>query len=273
MKKLILFLLLVVFANANDTIDNGKAFFYSLDKVKNPLVKMGNKTLSVFPHPSQKDKIFTIIPINYKTKDKEKQIQVFSDNKIIDTLTLEITKGKYKKEVLKVSKKHVSPPKKTLKRIQDEYLKAMKIYNTFTDKNFIKTPFDLPMDSKITSAFGNARLFNDQLKSYHSGTDFRAKVGTPVKAINDGVVVLVKDRYYAGGSVIVDHGMGIYSCYFHLSSYKVKVGQKVKKGDILALSGASGRITGPHLHLSIKVNGITVAPLDFMNKYNSLFKN
>ena len=272
MKKIILFLFLVVFVNANTAIDNGKAFFYTFDKIKDPIIKMDNKNLTIFNHPSQKDKLFTIIPINYKTKEKSKNIAIYSKYDLVEKFTLDITKGKYKKEQLKVSKKHVSPLTKNSKRIQKEYAEAMKIYNTITDKNYIKDKFQMPLKSKITSTYGNARVFNDQLKSYHSGTDFRAKVGTPIKAINDGVVVLTKDRYYAGGSVIVDHGMGIYSCYFHLSSYKVKVGQKIKKGQVLALSGASGRITGPHLHLTIKVNGTTVAPLDFMDKYNTLLR-
>lgn len=269
--RLLIFLFLILSSISANTIDNGKAFFYTFDKIKNPLIKMDNKDLQIFPHPTQKNKLFTIIPINYKTKDKIKNIAIFSDFNLYETLTLDITKGKYKKEQLKVSKKHVNPSKKVQKRIQKEYDEAIKIYNTISDDNYIKSKFELPMDSKITSAFGNARVFNGQLKSYHSGADFRAKVGTAVKAINDGIVVLVKDRYYAGGSVIVDHGMGIYSCYFHLSSYKVKVGEKIKKGQVLALSGATGRITGPHLHLSLKVNGTTVAPLDFIDKYNSLW--
>ncbi len=269
--RILIFLSFILSSIYANTIDNGKAFFYSFDKIKNPLIKMDNKDLQIFSHPTQKDKLFTIIPINYKTKDKIKNIAIFSDHNIYKTFTLDITKGKYKKEKLKVNKKHVNPFKKVRERIQKEYAEATKIYNTISNKTYVNSKFELPMNSKITSAFGNARVFNDQLKSYHSGTDFRAKVGTDVKAINDGVVVLVKDRYYAGGSVIVDHGMGIYSCYFHLSSYKVKVGEKIKKGQVLALSGATGRITGPHLHLTIKVNGTTVDPLDFMDKYNSLW--
>jgi murein DD-endopeptidase MepM/ murein hydrolase activator NlpD len=130
----------------------------------------------------------------------------------------------------------------------------------------------MPMDSKITSDFGNARVFNGSLKSYHSGTDFRAKVGTPVKSVNDGVVVLAKDRFYAGGSVIVDHGEGVYSCYYHMSKYEVKEGDFVKKGQLLGLSGVSGRVTGPHLHFSMRVSGVQVDPLQFINLVNKELK-
>jgi len=130
----------------------------------------------------------------------------------------------------------------------------------------------MPMNSKITSEFGNARVFNGSLKSYHSGTDFRAKVGTPIKSVNDGKVVLVKDRFYSGGSVIVDHGEGVYTCYYHMSKFDVKKGDMVKKGQQLGLSGVSGRVTGPHLHFSARVSGVQVDPLQFINLVNKELK-
>ncbi|MFR8441736.1 MAG: M23 family metallopeptidase, partial [Campylobacter sp.] len=129
---------------------------------------------------------------------------------------------------------------------------------------------ELPLNSKITSAFGNARTFNGELKSYHSGTDYRAAVGTGVRAANDGVVVIAKDRYYAGGSVVIDHGGGIYSQYYHLSEIKVALGDHVHKGDEIALSGESGRVSGPHLHFGIAINGVSVNPLSFVAKFNEV---
>lgn len=101
--------------------------------------------------------------------------------------------------------------------------------------------------------------------------DYRAAIGTPVVVSNDGVVVLAKGRYYAGGSIIVDHGGEIYSTYFHLKDIKVKVGDRVKRGKIIASSGASGRVTGPHLHFGIVVLGSAIDPLDFIEKINSIF--
>ena len=106
---------------------------------------------------------------------------------------------------------------------------------------------------KITSKFGTKRVFNGELKTRHYGTDYRAGIGVPVHAIMPGRVVLSSNRYMTGGSLVVDHGRGLFSLYFHLSKRRVRVGQMVKCGQRLGLAGASGRATGPHLHLSVVV--------------------
>jgi len=144
----------------------------------------------------------------------------------------------------------------------------MKIYNTITPKNYVNSKYIVPMQSKITSSFGKARVYNSTLNGYHSGTDFRAKVGTPIVASNAGKVVLAQDRFYSGNSIIIDHGQGIYSCYYHLSEFKVKKGDIVKKSQLIGLSGATGRITGPHLHFSIRVGGLQVDPLQLIALLN-----
>ncbi|NLC27523.1 MAG: M23 family metallopeptidase, partial [Campylobacteraceae bacterium] len=161
-------------------------------------------------------------------------------------------------------------PENQKERIKAEYEEAIAIYKSFTTKRLWEDDFMVPMKSKITSAYGNARVFNDSLKSYHSGTDFRAAIGTPIYATNDGVVVLSKDRYYAGGSVILDHGEGVYSVYYHLSQTPLALGTKVKKGEKIGLSGASGRVTGPHLHFGFMVQGVPVDPLHFIETINGL---
>ena len=130
----------------------------------------------------------------------------------------------------------------------------------------------LPMESVVTSHYGNARVFNSELRSYHAGTDFRASIGTPIKAINDGKVVLAKERFMSGNSVIIDHGEGIYSAYFHCSTLKVSLGEYVKKGHIIALSGDTGRVSGAHLHFTIMVQGVSLDALHFISTINALFK-
>jgi len=87
------------------------------------------------------------------------------------------------------------------------------------------------------------------------GTDYRAKVGTEIRAANDGHIVVSRDLFYTGGTVTIDHGLNIFTVYGHLSKMLVKEGDYVKKGDIIALSGKSGRVTGPHLHWGVKVDG------------------
>ena len=93
-------------------------------------------------------------------------------------------------------------------------------------------------------------------------------MGTPIKVSNDGVVKLAKNRFFAGGSIIIDHGEGIFSVYYHLSKFLVKKGQKVKRGQIIALSGKSGRVTGPHLHFGIVLQNSSVEPLKFVSLMN-----
>ncbi len=125
--------------------------------------------------------------------------------------------------------------------------------------------FRLPLDPPvvITDTYGYSRVTGSSNIS-HKGTDFRAKVGTPVYAMNAGTVRFTRFLRNYGYTVIIDHGLGLHTIYMHLSEIKVKDGQKVKKGDLIALSGESGYVLGPHLHLTIRINGISINPEKFM---------
>ncbi|MEA3228494.1 MAG: M23 family metallopeptidase [Campylobacterota bacterium] len=237
----------------------------------------GKRAYSIFSHPTNRDKMYAFIPISYYQKPTDKKVEViYFENGIkkSETILLIVKEANYLKENLKVQSSKVNPKSKEVKkRTAKEYKEAMDIYGRATRKSYIETSFIMPMNSKITSDFGKARVYNGSLKGYHSGTDFRAKVGTPIIAVNDGVVVLAKDRFYAGNSIIIDHGHGIYSCYYHLSKFSVKEGERVTQKQIIGLSGATGRITGPHLHFSIRVGGLQVDPLQFIEIINKkIFK-
>ena len=249
-------------------IINGKTFLLEVDK--NSQVLRDNKELPLLKHPTKKDSFFVLLPIDYKTKDtaiKLLHVEGEKQGKIV----LHVKKGAYKKETLKVNPKKVKPPKSEENRIWKEYLDSKKIYATVTPKRYWEKPFSMPLNSHITSDYGNARIYNGSLKGFHSGTDFRAPTGTTLKAVNDGIIVVASDRYYSGNAIIIDHGEGIYSSYSHLSKITVKVGQLVKQGESLGLSGATGRVTGPHLHFSIIIDSKKIDPLDFIEKINSLF--
>jgi murein DD-endopeptidase MepM/ murein hydrolase activator NlpD len=119
-----------------------------------------------------------------------------------------------------------------------------------------------PLPGKaLGTPFGVRRIINNIPKNPHSGVDITAEEGEPVKAPNDGVVILVDDQFYSGNSVVLDHGQGIYTMFFHLSTIKVKYGQAVRKGDVIALVGSTGRSTGAHLHWGVRVQGAKVDPL------------
>ena len=117
---------------------------------------------------------------------------------------------------------------------------------------------------KIGTPFGVRRIINDIPKNSHSGVDITADEGEPVHAPNDGVVVLVDDQFYSGNSVVLDHGQGIYSMFFHLSKINVRYGQAVMKGDVIALVGSTGRSTGAHLHWGVRIQGAKVDPLELI---------
>lgn len=224
----------------------------------------------------RKNSFYALIPVSYYEKKKSLKIiisYIHNKKKIFKAVKLSIVDGKYKSETIQVSKKKVKPKNKAVqKRTQKEYDEAMKIYNTISSYSHWSKPFIQPMKSKITSAFGTKRIYNGLLKSYHSGTDYKAKVGEPIVAVNDGIVKLASNRFYAGNSVVIDHGQGIYTCYFHLSKIAVKVGEKVKQNQRLGLSGSTGRVTGPHLHFSARVHGIQVDPLQLIYTLNLLVK-
>jgi murein DD-endopeptidase MepM/ murein hydrolase activator NlpD len=187
-------------------------------------------------------------------------------------VAVRIIEGNYKKEALRVAPRHVKPSAKNLQRIKNEKKEIRRIYASSNNTRLWYGSFNKPLASTITSAFGTQRLINGQLQSYHRGTDFRAKAGTPVYASNSGIVRLAKNLFYSGNIVIVDHGKGVFTNYAHLSKIQVIAGQHVARGHQIGLSGATGRVSGPHLHWGVKTNGAYVDPLQFLAVISDLLK-
>ena len=260
---------------SNSTITNGRTAIIVFNKEKNvqyDKLVVGKRSYRIFNHPLNTKQMYALLPVSYYKKPTTQKVEVVyinNNEKLSKTLFFKIEDGEYKKETIEVQKSKVNPKSEAVKkRTAKEYAQAMKIYGTATPKNYVKSEYIVPMNSKITSSFGKARIYNSTLNGYHSGTDFRAKVGTPIIASNDGKVVLARDRFYAGNSIIIDHGQGIYTCYYHLSEFKVKEGDMVSKAQVIGLSGDTGRITGPHLHFSVRVGGLQVDPLQLITLLN-----
>ncbi len=264
---------------SSSEVANGKTVLFVFEKEKDVKYKnllYNDKYYTISQHPLSKSKMYALVPISYYEKPSDKKVKLFYEEKEKErekTYFLRVRDAQYTKENIKVSNSKVHLSAKDKKRASKEYTEAMKVYNTVSPKSYISSEFIAPLQSKITSSFGKARVYNGTLKGYHSGTDYRAKVGERVKTANDGVVVLVKNRFYSGGSIVVDHGQGIYTCYFHLSRFHVKEGERVKKGQVIGLSGKSGRVTGPHLHFAARVNGVQVDPLQLMALMNENILN
>lgn len=161
-----------------------------------------------------------------------------------------------------VAQRKVTPAKTDQAEILREQ-KDVKAALTITDmqRNSWEDGFMLPVKGPISGHFGNQRIFNGIPKSPHSGTDIAVAEGTPVKAAGNGKVVLSGGNYfYSGNMVILDHGYGLQTIYMHLREAKVKVGDEVKKGEIIGLAGKTGRATGPHLHWGASLNNVRFRP-------------
>lgn len=120
--------------------------------------------------------------------------------------------------------------------------------------------FAAPVEAETSDVFGSQRIFNGVAQRPHFGLDYRVHTGTPVAAMNDGTVLLARFLYFEGNCVVIDHGQGLLILYFHLSEFKVKEGDTVKRGQIVGLSGGTGRATGPHLHVAVRWQGTYLDP-------------
>ena len=172
----------------------------------------------------------------------------------------------YPQEKLTVSPKMVNPPKKELKRIQAESKAIGAALRTMTTARRWTTPPQPPLANiTLTSHYGFQRVYNGVPRSGHNGADIRAANGTKVLAPFAGTVLLTGFHYYAGGSVYIDSGNGVITAFFHLSEINVKKGDKVAKGQVVARSGSTGRVTGPHLHYSLILGGQFVDPIPLLS--------
>jgi murein DD-endopeptidase MepM/ murein hydrolase activator NlpD len=175
---------------------------------------------------------------------------------------------KYKREKLHVDQKKVDLSKKDLERVMREVEITKKIYLDSASYYLFDKPFIKPLESFVTSIYGNKRIFNNKKETQHLGTDFRAAIGIPIPASNKGRVVFTGDLFYAGMVVVLDHGLDIFTMYGHLSEIKVRKGDMVAQGDIVGLSGATGRVSGPHLHWGVKLQGHWVDGLSLVEQSN-----
>ena len=172
----------------------------------------------------------------------------------ITVAKFDIEEKKFPFEKLSVDKKKIHYSKKNLKRILREQKELKIIYKRGEEIPFFRTSFRFPLKSKITSIYGTKRLFNNNKKSQHLGTDYRARIGRPIRSSNAGKVVLSKDLFFSGKTVIIDHGLGIFTLYGHLSKIFSKSGEILPKNALLGRAGKTGRVTGPHLHWGVKVH-------------------
>ena len=164
--------------------------------------------------------------------------------------------------------KQVTPPPEVYDRIKKDNILIGKARSIDSTLNFFKDKFIYPIDKYIiTGVYGSQRILNGKPRRPHYGIDFHAPEGTPVKAMMDGIVTLSeKDMYFTGGTIIFDHGHGISTLYMHMKDINVKVGQRVKQGQIVGTLGQSGRATGPHLDIRLNWFGVKLDPMTILKR-------
>jgi len=198
-------------------------------------------------------------------KDRKFDIVIIVDDKKI---IKQVQKRKYNIQRIEgLPEKKVTPPEEFYARIKRENLLIAKAREIDSNLSFFKDIFIIPVDDAIiTGVYGSQRILNGIPKWPHYGLDFAQKKGTPVKAMNNGIVTLAeKDLFYTGATIIFDHGHGISTLYMHMEKIFVNVGDHIKKGDIVGTVGASGRATGPHLDIRLNWFGTRLDPATILN--------
>lgn len=166
---------------------------------------------------------------------------------------------------LRVEERFVTPPPELQERIAWEAELLQTLYRILTPRWLAEGRFILPHAGKMAPNFGERRLYNNVPRPPHSGVDISAPAGDPVRASNTGRVILARDLYFSGQTVILDHGLGLFTSYCHFSQIKVRRGELVRKGEVIGLIGSTGRSTGPHLHWGVRILDSRVDPVALIN--------
>ncbi len=225
-----------------------------------PEVRWGDRPLAVVTERGQH---FALLGIPLDTLPGSLEIRIGSGS-TATSRSIPIGIKNYPEQRLTIKdKRKVEPNPDDLARIAREQATTDAIKRSFSQRS-VHTDFALPSNGPLSSRFGLRRIFNGQQRNPHAGLDVAVGTGTPIKAPADGVVVNTGDYFFNGNTVFVDHGQGLISAYMHMSRIDVSHGQPVKKGEILGAVGATGRVTGPHLHWAVILNNTPVDPELFL---------
>jgi murein DD-endopeptidase MepM/ murein hydrolase activator NlpD len=181
---------------------------------------------------------------------------------------LDVMSGEFGKRVLKVDDAFVNPPQPAIARITREAAELEQLWTQSEPRRLWSDGFLRPVPGRVNGAFGSRSIFNGVARQPHGGADFLSPAGTPIHAPNSGRVALARDLYFTGNTVVVDHGLGVFSLLAHLSVVDVHQGEFVTRGQTIGQVGATGRVTGPHLHWAIRMNGARVDPLAVLAMIN-----
>ncbi|HZR56402.1 MAG TPA: M23 family metallopeptidase [Terriglobales bacterium] len=176
-----------------------------------------------------------------------------------------VKNASYPSIAVTVAKQYTEPSPEQLKETAQDKTVKQEIFSRVTPEREWSGNFVAPVDARISDVFGTQRKFNGAVQGTHQGLDFAVPSGTPVAALNSGTVVLARFMFFEGNCVVIDHGQGLMTLYLHFSEFKVKEGDHVNRGDVIGLSGGTGRATGPHLHIAVRWQGIYLSPATLLS--------
>ncbi|ASJ74878.1 peptidoglycan DD-metalloendopeptidase family protein [Granulosicoccus antarcticus] len=223
-----------------------------------PSVRWGKRTIAVMESAGQ---LQALVGIPLSTEAGPQQLSIVDADGSTRTLTFTVTPFQYEEQRLTISnKRQVNPAPVDMDRINAEN-KRLKVVKSYRAEQLIADSFDWPLAGPVSSPFGLKRFFNDQPRRPHGGIDIAAAEGTPILAPADGLVIDTGNYFFNGNSVFIEHGLGLQTFYAHMSRIDVQEGDRVSRGQLIGAVGQTGRVTGPHLHWSVGLNGTWVNPL------------
>lgn len=224
------------------------------------------KPVLVIPNESKNWLAIVGIPLTTEPGTQTIEISTQTGNR---SISFEVKDKKYREQRLTVKNtQHVNPNEENLARFKVELEAQNAAYRTFSAGLPSNVIFDKPVNGPLSSPFGTKRFFNGEPRAPHSGLDFAVPTGTPVKSPAAGKVILTGDYFFNGLTVFVDHGQGLISMFCHLSEIDVSVGDQLKRGQMLGKVGATGRVTGAHLHWNVSLNDARIDPAIMIGQFN-----
>jgi murein DD-endopeptidase MepM/ murein hydrolase activator NlpD len=252
---------------SSDSISQGDLILIRVkaDKGEKVVVKWRGKEISLITNPDGTTWQGFLAADLKEKPGHYKAIVNLSTSGYKKKLEIEIVDKDYGMRTLTLPEEMVELDKETLKRVRKESNIINGLWEAPASTPVWGSFFMRPVDGDVIGVFGTGSIINNQPRSPHTGVDLMGEEGTPVKAINDGKVILICDHFFTGKSIFLDHGGQVISMYFHLKEIDVKQDDIVRKGQIIGLVGSTGRVTGPHIHWGIRVNGARINPLSLID--------
>jgi murein DD-endopeptidase MepM/ murein hydrolase activator NlpD len=242
------------------TAKPGDLVLISVRAPEAPIGKLGDRPLVFYPH-GKRFLALLGLPVETKPGPVEVVVQPQPRGEPLKAV-VQVLDPQFPSKELKVANKFIETPPEVKQRIADDRAAFERAFDQKAGPPIFKKDFGWPRKDQITAPYGDLRTFNGKKQSQHYGLDIDGRIGDPIRAANEGEVVMVRDCYASGQTVLIHHGFELYTAYFHMSAFepKLKEGQKVTKGQKLGKVGKTGRVTGPHLHWGVKVAGLWVNP-------------